>query len=266
MPRLSEPDYLAIQYKTADNLDARRDLHARFSTEQLSWLQWVFDQIEMPSDGSLLEAGCGTGALWSENGGRIPPGWQITLSDMSPGMLEKTSSDLAPISRSRDITYKTINIQDIPEPDESFDAAIANHMLYHVPDRQRAISELHRVLKPGGLLLAATNGANHMIELAKLVQQFDPSYMNVRGAESFGLENGAEQLSELFSEVECLPFDSSLLVTEVEPIVAYVLSSDLPLLKNNKREAFITEVKRVIEVGPFHVTKNPGLFCARKST
>ena len=127
-------------------------------------------------------------------------------------MLEKTSANLAHLSRT--ITYKTFNIQDTPEPDETFDTAISNHMLYHVPDRQKTISELHRILKPGGLLLAATNGANHMIELAKLVQQFDPSYMKAHGAESFGLENGAEQLSEFFSEVECLPFDSSLLVTE----------------------------------------------------
>ena len=92
-------------------------------------------------------------------------------------------------------------------------------MLYHVCDRRRAISELHRVLKPGGLLLTATNGAYHLIELAKLVQRFDPSYMNFRDAESFGLKNGAEQLSEFFSEVEYLPFDSNLLVTEVERLL-----------------------------------------------
>ena len=92
-------------------------------------------------------------------------------------------------------------------------------MLYHVRDRRRAISELHRVLNPGELLLTATNGAYHLIELAKLVQRFDPSYMNVRGAESFGLENGAAQLSEFFSEVEYLPFDSNILVTEVERLL-----------------------------------------------
>ena len=108
MSRLSESDYLLEQYKTSDNLDARRDLHSMFSTEK-----WIFDQIDMTPDGNLIEAGCGTGALWLENVDRIPPGWQITLSDMSPGMLEKTRTDLA--SSSSDITCKTFDIQEIPE-------------------------------------------------------------------------------------------------------------------------------------------------------
>ena len=263
MPGLSDSKYLLEQYKTSGNLDARRNLHARFSTETYGWLPWVFDHIEVPANATILEVGCGTGALWSENAHRIPPRWQITLSDFSPGMLEDTRANLGGLSHQ--FLYKNFDIQDIPEPDDSFDAVIANHMLYHVPERARAIFELHRVLKPGGRLLAATNGANHMIELAQLVQKFVPDYMKARGAESFGLENGAEQLSECFNNVELLPFASGLRVTEAEPLVAYVLSSELPNLKNEKLHAFIREVEQTIEAGPFHVTKNPGLFRARKS-
>lgn len=178
-------------------------------------------------------------------------------------MLDETRSNL--VGLTQNFSFKACDIQDIPEADETFDAVIANHMLYHVPDRAKAISELHRVLKSGGLLLAATNGENHMVELAELVQQFDPKYMSTRGGESFGLENGARQLEEFFSDVELFPFDSNLIVTEVEPIVAYVLSSNLPTI-HEKRQSFTRECERVLEKGPFHITKTPGLFRARKST
>jgi ubiquinone/menaquinone biosynthesis C-methylase UbiE len=53
----------------------------------------------------------------------------------------------------------------IPLADGSMDAVIANHMLYHVSDRRRALAEIHRLLRPGGRLYATTNGLGHMAEL-----------------------------------------------------------------------------------------------------
>ncbi len=56
------------------------------------------------------------------------------------------------------VQFKEIDAQSIPFEDETFDAVIANHMLYHVPDRPKAIAEIKRVLKPGGRLIATTIG------------------------------------------------------------------------------------------------------------
>jgi len=49
----------------------------------------------------------------------------------------------------------------LPFADASFDCILAMHMLYHVPDRDLAIAEMRRVLRPGGVLLALTN--SHVI-------------------------------------------------------------------------------------------------------
>jgi SAM-dependent methyltransferase len=49
-----------------------------------------------------------------------------------------------------------VDIMDIPFPDESFDYIICFHVLGHVPDEKKAVSELHRVLKPDGVALIST--------------------------------------------------------------------------------------------------------------
>ena len=56
------------------------------------------------------------------------------------------------------IEYRVIDIQDIPFADHEFDAVIANMMLYHVPDLQKGLREVKRVLKPDGTFYCATYG------------------------------------------------------------------------------------------------------------
>ena len=53
----------------------------------------------------------------------------------------------------------------LPFEADTFDAVVANHMLYHVPDRAQALAEMQRVLKPGGQVYLATNGLAHLREL-----------------------------------------------------------------------------------------------------
>ena len=62
-------------------------------------------------------------------------------------------------------TFEKIDAQSIPYRTDSFDAVIANHMLYHIPDLGKTLSEIRRVLKPEGHLYATTVGLNHMAEL-----------------------------------------------------------------------------------------------------
>ena len=90
MHKLNDPDYLLNeQYQDAGNLNARIRLHIEFSTNKYGWFPWVFDRYDLPEKCRILELGCGPGDLWGENMHRISPGWEITLSDFSPGMLEK---------------------------------------------------------------------------------------------------------------------------------------------------------------------------------
>ena len=214
MSDLADRQFVADQYRTAKNLNARITLHQRFSTNKYGWQRWIFDQFRFPPQARLLELACGTGDLWLENAGRIPAGWQITLSDLSPGMVQKTRQALEP--GWRPFRFKVIDAQAIPFDDGSLDGVVANHMLYHVPDRDRALSEVRRVLKPGGRFYTSTIGGAHLREIGDLVARFDPglSMWGERPTDAFTLENGAAQLERWFGEVRLARYEDGLLVTE----------------------------------------------------
>lgn len=250
---------LEHQYRNGANLNARIELHARFSANRVPWPRWVFDQLDIPPTGTILELGCGPGTLWAENGDRIPAGWSITLSDFSPGMLEEARQNLTAVDH--EFKYAVIDAQDIPLPDKSVDAVIANHMLYHISDRPKALAQICRVLRPGGQLYATTNGMDHMRELDELLQSVGLDIPKGHG--SFKSENGVEQLVPEFPHVEVRRHEDHLNVTEAEPIMNYILSDLSP------DDSQLGEIRRVVEGeiachGAYYITKSSGMFIARR--
>lgn len=261
---------LLKQYGTASNLNARITFHTRFATNPTPWWQWVFDQFDLPPDARVLELGAGPGDLWHKARARIPAGWQITLSDLSPGMLDAQRQALA--DGAGQFAHEVVDAQAIPFEDERFDAVIANHMLYHVQDQRQAVAEIHRVLKPGGVLYAATNGAAHLRELRELVERYAPGanlWERFFVMQTFTLENGADRLAQRFARVETRRQDNNLRVTEPEPLVAYVASAvdgeRLPV----ERLPHFTDFVRV-EIaragGALPITRDSGMFVAHKQT
>lgn len=254
---------LHSQYQNGANLNARIQLHARFSTNKYGWYRWLFDQLKLPSVANILEVGCGTGQFWGHNAFRVPTGWSLTLTDISPGMLAGASPNLFPLADR--VTLAVVDAQEIPFEGASFDAVVANHMLYHVPDRRKALAEIRRVLKPGGRLYASTVGATHMAELDALLRRFDPrvQVLDEPRPKVFLLENGWEDLAPWFEQVELHVYEDGLLVTEAAPLLAYLLST----LPQEVREARRDELAALVDgelarQGAIHIIKSQGIFQA----
>jgi SAM-dependent methyltransferase len=263
----NDPDYLLNeQYRNASNLSARALLHERFSTNPHPWFHWYFEQLALPESARVLELGCGPGWLWWENRARIRPGWEVVASDLSPGMLDEARRNLSSLGRPPRL--ECVDAQLIPFADASYDAVVANHMLYHVPDRGRAFAEIRRVLKADGCLYAATNGARHLREITQLVRAVLPNTgaeLVSMHASEFTLENGAAQLAPHFSDVRMVPYEDALRVTEVEPLLGYVLSCPV---RNALGAEQIEQlrgliVKQIAEQGCVHIEKAIGVFHAR---
>ncbi len=250
------------QYKNSSNLDARIALHRKFSTNPYGFYHWYFDRLDLPENARLLELGTGSGALWKQVADRIPPGWRITLSDFSPGMLADAEQNLTAL---RPFSFVLADAQKIPFPDGIFDAVLANHMQYHVPDRPRALAEFRRVLKPRGHLYAATNGPNHLRELRDLLTEY-VERMPMEGGIRFGLDNGAQQLAPYFEQVELHRYQDAFHITEGEPLKAYIRSmSDLWPVPDERKAALDRRVDEMIADDPIHITKDAGMFVAQRA-
>jgi len=266
MSRFTNPDYLTTdQYRDSTNLDARAVIHQRFSTNPYGWFNWVFDALtRLPDNARILELGCGPGYMWKECNQRIPATWNITLSDLSSGMVDAAWRNL--VVTGRNFKFEQFDAQSVPYPDETFDAVIANHMLYHVPDRKKALSEIKRVLKTDGRFFAATNGEQHIKEINAWLTRAMIKGDLTKPSQPFLLENGLSQLQEFFSNVELSRYDNNLCVTEVEPIMAYIRSGIRAVEFSEAELAKIEKELRqqLASDGEIFITTDAGLFLAKK--
>ncbi len=265
MKDFNQPEVLLReQYRDASKLYDRILVHQRFSVNPEPLWEWVWRLIKLPANAQILEVGTGPAHLWFTNIQKIPEGWEVILSDFSPGMIQKARENLGEAQQR--FTFLRVNVMDIPFPDQFFDGVFANFMLYHAPDLDGALKELHRVLKPGGRLYAATNGEGHMQQLKDLLRRLDPNALLVGVETSFGLENGYEALHRYFPVVNRYYYDDALEVTEVEPLVAYALSGGISQRLDEDPEPLRAAIQQVIaREGMFFIQKRSGLFEAIKS-
>lgn len=256
------------QYKSSTNFMSRVELNARFSTNPVHWTRWLLDQIDAPTHARVLELGAGPAIFWYANRQNVPPGWQITLSDFSPGMVGEQRQNLSHVSG--DFHFEVIDAQSIPHEDGAFDVVIANHMLYHVPNIPRALAEVQRVLRPDGKFYAATNGLDDLRELRTMLADFSPRLgRRPSPIAAFSLDNGASLLAPFFSQIELRRHPNALSVTEAQPVVDYVMSAvnrhgpEIDLFAANFA-AFVDQA--IKKTGALPMTKDAGLFIAANPT
>lgn len=261
---------LKSQYVNASNITARIKLHNLYSINKEGWFPWIYRQCKIKSDMKVLELGCGNGALWTNNTTKIPAGADITVSDVSNGMLRDAKRNMKTLSTS--MHFKKIDATNIPFEDNSFDLCIANHLLFYLDlnaKKKNALAEIYRILKPGGKLVCSTYGSNHMKEISDLVTSFDNRIRlsSDKLYENFGLDNGKEILSHFFkkNKIEKKLYDDYLLVDSVEPLIEYILSchgnqNEYLLDRYSDFKAFVTS-----KMGTgFKITKESGIFICTK--
>lgn len=246
------------QYATSEKLDIRISIHEKYSVNRQGFSNWIAQHYAFFQGASVLELGCGTGTFWRSQPELVNACNPLILSDFSAGMLETAKDTL---KQYPSVRYQIIDIQDIPFPDHSFDFVIANMMLYHVPDPERGLKEVQRVLKPGGVFYCATYGENGIMEyLSGLFGQYGiREQMN----HTFTLQNGAGLLERFFQRVQRDDYPDALAVTCMDDLADYVYSlSGMSALQDLPRETLISEFNARTVNGVLHVPKEYGMFIA----
>ena len=258
---------MAGQYKDASNLSARIRLHSLYSQNPQSWFSWVYDQCRITPSMNILEIGCGSGKLWTENREKLPDDIRICLSDLSEGMIRDARRSLG--QDDPRFSFSSFDCHSIPFPDQSFDLVIANHVLFYCEDIPRVCREVSRVLRPEGRFVCSAYSSRHMMEISRLVQEFDSHIVLSadRLYERFGLENGEKILSPVFRQIRLSSYTDMLLVTQPEPLIEYILSchGNQNQYLTSRYGEFRSFVEKKTRKG-FKITKDAGIFtCTKKN-
>ncbi len=134
----------------------------------------------------VLEVGSGPGVFAARLKERHPH-VALLATDQSPRFVE--------LCRERGVPAQLMDVQHLLPADDSYDVVVAMMMLYHVPDLNRGLAEVRRVLRPGGTFVAVTIGDDHTADLRRAAG-------GVAVPVSFSSQNGEAALRRHFDAVE----------------------------------------------------------------
>ena len=256
MSNINDMSVVKQQYTNANNLNTRISIHDKYSTNKMGFGNWIVSNYRIDKGMKVLELGCGTGDIWKTRESLMSLCSKLTLSDFSEGMVATTKSNIGEYDN---VEYKVIDIQEIPYEDETFDVVIANMMLYHVPDIDKGLAEVRRVLKRGECFYCATYGEHGIIEYLSKI-------LSVYGVEdninkNFTLQNGYKILNKIFSRVEKLEYIDSLAVTNIDDMVEYIYSlSSMTSLNSVPKQVIKDILMKNTTNGILNVPKEYGMF------
>ncbi len=206
------------QYKTDANLAARQSIYA-YQEPRIDLARETLTLAGLDGRETVADIGCGNGRYLAELTRRAHAGPVLGV-DMSPGMLHAARNG-APRAG-----LLVADAQALPVRDAATDLVLSMHMLYHVPEPDRAVRELRRITRPGGRVIVGLNGPGHLRELRDLIAQSlsELGRPPVRPRERIGLDQGELLLRSAFASVTRHDFEGQLRVPSTEPIAAYVRS------------------------------------------
>lgn len=206
---MDEHAHVAREYATLDRLEQRRlDRTGWLRFDDVDEEQTLLASLAAVRPRRVLDVGCG--------GARIPSLYvapEVVCVDSSQAAVDAAGK--------RGLEAHLADACELPFADSSFDAVTCNHTLYHVADRDRAVAEIVRVLRPGGRFLGIYNAPRHLREVWSRVA---PDWLrDTRGTRNlFDSESGLAVLERHFPRVERLFRGGSVVWLAREDLQAYL--------------------------------------------
>ncbi len=220
----NDPQAVGRMYLTDESLRIRQETHELYSEPKLDFPAWALDSVSWRGDEMVLDVGSGPGRYYSTLHERFPD-IEYYACDLYSGMVQ---------THPHKKTLSLADAQRLPYPDATFDVVMANHMLFHVPDVERALREIRRVVKPAGFVMATTNSIHNMPEFQALIRRAitllsPPGTANVsvpgQHTDPFTLESGTRLLCHHFFAVVRYDLPRALVFPTAEPALDYLNST-----------------------------------------
>jgi SAM-dependent methyltransferase len=205
--KFNDPAVVAREYASEERFLARRVVFRDY-VEGPNAEELAFAAVREATPVKVLEVGAGPGDFAARLQDEL--GAHVVALDVSPRMVE--------LARSRGVAARVGDVQALPFGDGELDCGVANWVLHHVPDLDAALAELARVVCPGGRLVAATFGRDHLRELYEWLEA--PSV----GELEFSRENGEAPLRRHFGRVERRDADGAVVFPDRRALHTYLRS------------------------------------------
>jgi SAM-dependent methyltransferase len=198
--RINDVEVVRREYASLERL-ARRRLDATGWLRGIDEIDAFLEAVAEVRPGRVLDAGSG------------PGDYAVLLAAPEVVCLDQSEASVE-AARQRGLDARRGDIQQLPFTDGQFDVVVCNHVLYHLPDRERGFAELARVLRPGGRLVGIYHFLDHLEEVWDAVG--DPW----RAEPGWGCED-ADELEDYVARVECRETHGSVVWLTRDDLQAY---------------------------------------------
>lgn len=195
-------DHVLDLYKDDSYLKDRVSIYRYLISPDNIW-DWVWNINPVKAPATILDVGTGLGSYWQQNSSKLPDGCTLFLTDISAAMLEATAQNNPLLFQKAATHYAIANVEQLPFDDAAYDQVFCHFVLFYTGNYQKALSELKRVTKPGGIVSIITLNSDYCRPLYELAHQLDARFpQNDTATEQFD-ENRADMvMKDYFSTYE----------------------------------------------------------------
>ena len=214
---------MKIDYQeTTNDLLTRINIHDAFGARDID--KWMLEVLPLEQGMQILDVGCGAGKQCFSYLAHLSGKATITGGDVSEELLKKAEEENAKLGNR--VTFLELNFnQEFPFPDDIYDLVSCSFAIYYAENIPYTISEIHRVLKPGGNLFTTGPMPENKRMFYEIIQEATGKEIPpMPGSSRFGSEI-LDTIRNQFANVKVLIFENPLTFPSVEPFIDYTRAS-----------------------------------------
>lgn len=183
------------------------------------WNHWRLGKQKILPHQKILEVGCGAGKFWKNITDKLPADIHLTLTDISEKVIDQCQENVI----FPNLLFNVADIHDLPFPTHSFDHIISDFVLHAVANLERAIQEMKRVVRAGGIIGIATFGQGNKSEIWDIGNRIDPSlqYPLEKEIGKFGENNAKAILKNHFNTINEQIYESILKIEDAKTVLNF---------------------------------------------
>jgi len=256
-----------VLYKDATYLQNRLTPFNYMTNPEHIW-DWTWNKLPITEPCKLLEVGTGFGTYWERNLKKIPTECDITLTDLSAGMLKACKEFVNP-GPEYTISYQVADVEALPFADNSFDIVFAHFLLCYTNSPEDALRELKRVVKPGGIISIFTLHLGSRKELHEFAHQIDKRFPSKDVMlSSFCDKNADKFLKNVFSNYRKYIYSTDIIIPSNASMTKVLHSIgttyQIPITKKMEKLYQNKIDEHIKQHGQLHTSSQASLFICQK--